>query len=106
MDAAELAARVKEAGLDVPVVLLARDREELAEFRTRHELAGLERVFLWQGDARILVGIVKSVEDRRNVAHDSRTFGVQVILLIEDRIRYYSSFLPAIYTSCSITRSG
>jgi len=98
-NAAALAEQVREAGLDVPVVLLARDREELADFRTRHGLAGLERAFLWQGDARILLGIVKSVEDRRNVVHDSRTFGVQVILLVEDRVRQYSSFLPAMYTT-------
>lgn len=99
MNAAELAAKVRAAGLDVPVALLARDREELADFQVRHGLAGLERAFLWQGDARILLGIIKSVEDRRNVAHDSRTFGVQVILLIEDRVRQYSSFLPAMYTT-------
>ena len=60
-------------------------------------MSGLERVFLWQGDARILVAIVKSVEDRRNVAHDTESVGVQVILLVEDNVRYYSSFLPVIY---------
>ncbi|MCB1009358.1 MAG: histidine kinase, partial [Acidobacteria bacterium] len=98
-NAAALAEKVREAGLDVPVVLLARDREELADFQLRHGLGGLERAFLWQGDARILLGIVKSVEDRRNVVHDSRTFGVQVILLVEDRVRQYSSFLPAMYTT-------
>jgi hypothetical protein len=44
------------------------------------------------------VAIVKSVEDRRNVAHDSHAVGVQVILLVEDTPRQYSSFLPAMYT--------
>ena len=97
MNAAELARRVHAAGLDAPVVVLARDRRELGEFVARHGLAGIERAFLWQGDARILVAIVKSVEDRRNAAHDCGEMGVQAILLVEDRVRQYSSFLPAMY---------
>ena len=98
MDAGELARRVAAAQLDIPVVLLARDRYELAEYGRRHDLEAFHRAFVWQGDARILVAIVKSVEDARNVAHDTSRFGVQVILLIEDRVRQYSSFLPAMYT--------
>jgi CheY-like chemotaxis protein len=97
MNGAELARRVREAGLDVPVVALAFDNHELQDFVARNGLSCLERVFLWQGDARILVAIVKSVEDRRNVAHDAGTMGVQVILVVEDDVRYYSSFLPTIY---------
>jgi len=98
MNAVELAAAVRNAGLDVPVVLLARDSRELGVFAHRYGLDGLERAFVWQGDARILVAIVKSVEDRRNVANDSHAVGVQVILLVEDSARQYSSFLPAMYT--------
>ncbi|HMD34095.1 MAG TPA: PEP/pyruvate-binding domain-containing protein, partial [Vicinamibacterales bacterium] len=51
----------------------------------------------WQGDVRLMPAIVKSIEDRRNVARDTGEFGVQAILLIEDNVRYYSSFLPTIY---------
>ena len=98
MNAVELADAVRREGLDVPVVLLARDSRELEDFVARHGLGGLERAFVWQGDARILLAIVKSVEDRRNVAHDSHTVGVQVILLVEDTPRQYSSFLPTMYT--------
>jgi CheY-like chemotaxis protein len=98
MDAAELARLVKEERLDIPVVLLAWDTRELREFEARTDTSAIERTFLWQGDARILVAIVKSVEDRRNVDHDTRAVGVQLILLIEDNVRYYSSFLPVIYT--------
>jgi CheY-like chemotaxis protein len=97
MTGAELARRVKQAGLAIPVILLAFDNRELQEFLARSELTGVERVFLWQGDARILLAIVKSVEDWRNVEHDTRVCGVQVIILIEDNVRYYSSFLPAVY---------
>jgi CheY-like chemotaxis protein len=97
MHGAELARRVKALGLDIPVVLLAFDARESTTFATHHNLADVEKVFLWQGDARILLAIVKYVEDRRNVVHDTRTMGVQVIVVIEDNVRYYSSFLPVIY---------
>jgi CheY-like chemotaxis protein len=97
MDAAELARHVRSEGMDIPVVLLAWDTRELREFEARADTSAIERTFLWQGDARILVAVVKSVEDRRNVEHDTRSVGVQVILLIEDNVRYYSSFLPVIY---------
>ena len=98
MDAAELARRIKAEGLDVPVVLLAWDTRELADFQARKDTSAIERTFLWQGDARMLVSIVKSVEDWRNVAHDTGSVGVQVIILVEDNVRYYSSFLPVMYT--------
>ena len=97
MDGAELARQLRAEGLDIPVVLLAWDTRELREFEARVDISQIERTFLWQGDARILVAIVKSVEDRRNVEHDASAVGVQVILLIEDNVRYYSSFLPVIY---------
>jgi CheY-like chemotaxis protein len=98
MDAAELARRIKAEGLDVPVVLLAWDTQELADFQARKDTSAIERTFLWQGDARTLVSIVKSVEDWRNAEHDTGAVGVQVIILVEDNVRYYSSFLPVMYT--------
>ena len=61
-------------------------------------------IFLWQGNVRILISIVKYIEDKRNVLHDTRAIGVPVILVVEDNIRYYSSFLPTIYTEL-ITQS-
>ncbi len=97
MHGAELARRVQALGLDIPVVLLAFDAREVQQLAQHHDLSAVERVFLWQGDARILLAIVKSVEDRRNVVHDTQIMGVQVIILIEDSVRYYSSFLPVIY---------
>ena len=98
MDAVELAQAVREAGLDIPVILLAYDGGELAEFMTRHDTSDLERIFLWQGDTRVLLAITKYMEDKLNVAYDTGVAGVQAILLIEDNISYYSSFLPIIYT--------
>lgn len=98
MSAVELARRVKEAGLQVPVVLLAYNNRELGEFLARHDVSDIDRIFLWQGDVRILLAIVKYVEDRANVAHDTQEAGVQVILVVEDNVGFYSSFLPIVFT--------
>jgi CheY-like chemotaxis protein len=98
MTAAQLAHEVKRAGLDVPVVVLAYDYREVENFISRHPVTDIERIFLWQGNARILIAIVKYIEDKRNVLHDTRAMGVPVLLVVEDNIRYYSSFLPVIYT--------
>ncbi|MDH4064649.1 MAG: histidine kinase [Acidobacteriota bacterium] len=98
MHALTLARLVKASASPVPVVLLAYDYRELQEFMSRHEVSAIDRVFLWQGDARILLTIIKHVEDRLNVAHDTGRMGVQAIIVIEDNVRFYSSFLPVIYT--------
>lgn len=96
MDARSLVAGLRDAGVNAPVVVLAYDRRDLAS------LAGSSRevfedVFLWQGDAHVLVAIVKSVEDRLNLDYDVGVFGVQVILVVEDSIGFASSFLPLMY---------
>jgi hypothetical protein len=98
MDAAQLAREVRGAGLDVPVVVLGYDYREIKNFVARNPVTDIDRVFLWQGNARILIAIVKYIEDKRNVLHDTRAMGVPVLLVVEDNIRYYSSFLPVIYT--------
>jgi hypothetical protein len=67
MDAAQLAREVKRAGLDVPVVVLAYDYREIKNFVARNPVTDIERIFLWQGNARILIAIVKYIEDKRNV---------------------------------------
>jgi CheY-like chemotaxis protein len=97
-DAAQLAREVRRAGLDVPVVVLAYDYREIKSFVARNPVTDVERIFLWQGNARILIAIVKYIEDKRNVRHDTSAIGVPVLLVVEDNIRYYSSFLPVIYT--------
>jgi CheY-like chemotaxis protein len=98
MNALELARRVKEAGLDTPVVLLAYNHRDLTEFLSRNGRGALDRIFLWQGDARILLAMVKDQEDRMNAPRDTGIMGVPAILVVEDNIRFYSSFLPVIYT--------
>ncbi|HYV85826.1 MAG TPA: DUF5752 family protein [Patescibacteria group bacterium] len=97
MNALELARRIKDAGLDTPVVLLAYNHRDLTEFLSRHGRGALDRIFLWQGDARILLAMVKDQEDRMNAPRDTGDMGVPAILVVEDNIRFYSSFLPVIY---------
>jgi CheY-like chemotaxis protein len=97
MNAAQLAREVREADLDLPVLVLAYDHAEVKDFEQRNGFGELERVFLWQGDARILLAMVKLEEDSRNVEIDA-SLGVPVLLVVEDSVRYYSSFLPVIYS--------
>lgn len=98
MDAAELAAKVRADAAEIPVILLAYSNRELTDFRAANPHAALDRMFLWQGDAEILLAMVKYVEDRMNVAFDTGEAGVPAIIVVEDNVRYYSSFLPVIYT--------
>ncbi|GBD88823.1 phosphoenolpyruvate synthase [bacterium BMS3Abin03] len=98
MHAIHFAKLAKKAGLDIPIILLALDNRELKTIILRPEISVFDNVFLWTGDYRLILGIIKYLEDKLNVEHDSKMFGVQNIILIEDNVRYYSSFLPIIYT--------
>ena len=98
MHAVGFAKTIRQAGLDMPIVLLAHDNRELKSLLLNPERTVFNKIFTWTGDYRILIGIIKYLEDRLNVQHDSRIIGVQNIIFIEDNVRYYSSFLPIIYT--------
>jgi CheY-like chemotaxis protein len=98
MTALNFAKLVKEAELDIPIVLLAHDNRELKFLLTNPDSSLFEKVFIWTGDFRIIIGIIKYLEDRLNVEHDSKIVGVQNVIVIEDSVRHYSAFLPIIYT--------
>lgn len=98
MLATRFAKKLKESAENIPLVLLAYDNREQSELIRHDERSLFDRVFLWQGDFRILIAAIKCVEDRINVDHDTRAIGVQSIIVVEDDVRYYSSFLPIIYT--------
>jgi CheY-like chemotaxis protein len=111
MDAAELARRVRAEGLDAPVAQLAWNARELAHVLKAVEGSGVERTYLWQGDAAILLAIVKTIEDRHNLEHDVGHHGVQAILVVEDLVKHWSSFLPRMYrvlleSSQNVVREG
>jgi CheY-like chemotaxis protein len=98
MNAAQLAREIRKLGIDVPVLVLAYDYREVKNFVARNRVTDIDRIFLWQGNARVLIAMVKYIEDKRNALHDTKTVGVPVLLVVEDNIRYYSSVLPVIYT--------
>jgi len=103
MDVFAFGAAVKSAHPDLPVVLLAYDTRELALLREREEQAAagwasIDRMFVWQGDARLFLAIIKWAEDRANAVHDALMAGVKSIILIEDSVRFYSAYLPLLYT--------
>jgi len=98
MHVLDFALKVREKNPNMPIVLLAFDNRDLLELLKLKDTSFVDKVFIWQGDFRILIAIVKYIEDRWNIEHDTREMGVQNIILIEDNIRFYSSYLPMIYT--------
>lgn len=92
-----LAQRVKSQFPDLPVVLLVLDEFELRRLSNRTLPRGLDRVFLWTGDTRIMLAILKVIEDSLNVEEDTSGTGVQVIIVVEDSVRRYSTFLAQLY---------
>ena len=98
MSALTFAKKVNALGMNLPVILLSYDNRELSDLISAKDISVFYKVFIWQGDYRIVLGIIKYLEDRWNVEHDTRQVGVQVIILIEDNISFYSSYLPIIYT--------
>ena len=98
MSAVQLVREAREAGVTIPIVHLAYNSRELAQFRAQRDTDAIEQVFVWGGDFRLIVGIIKYFEDRMNVDHDTRLVGVQSIIFIEDDIRYRSTLLPMLYT--------
>ena len=98
MNVVRFAQKVRQAGNNVPIVLLAYDNRERRELVSNYDTSIFERIFIWQGDYRLLIAIIKHIEDRRNVENDTLSVGLQSIILIEDNVSFYSSYLPLIYT--------
>jgi len=97
--------RVKDLWPDLPVVLLALDRIELNKMRHTIDPEVIDGWFLWSGDNRILLAIIKYIEDGKNVDHDIANANVRVIIMIEDSPRFYSSFLGVLYREL-VSQSG
>ncbi|MCW8925818.1 MAG: hypothetical protein OQJ84_06145 [Xanthomonadales bacterium] len=99
IDPAEFKRRAKLINPVIPVVLLAFHHRELELIRVNEEQENAyDDVFFWSGESKILLTIIKFVEDQRNVGPDTELVGVRVIILVENSVRFYSSFLPLIYT--------
>jgi CheY-like chemotaxis protein len=98
MTAVRLAQEARKAGVKIPIVLLAYDSSELKALKAGNHMAAFDRVFVWRGNFRLIVSIIKHLEDQMNVDHDTRLVGVNSIIFIEDNIYHYSTLLPVLYT--------
>ena len=98
MNIAEFGASVQQISPGIPVVLLASSGRELSMLPPVATLEGMDSSFVWLGDVRIFLAIIKYIEDRQNAMHDAQLAGVKIILLIEDSVHFYSSYLPMLYT--------
>lgn len=98
MDIRDVTRRIHGVQPDLPVVLLVTNEAELGALPgPAEDSLGVDSVYVWAGDAKIFLAIIKAVEDRWNVDHDTRSGGVGVIILIEDSRRFRSSLLPIMY---------
>ncbi len=93
----EVARRLKAQYSNVPLVVLTSFSREVTLTIASEDLSSINYVFCWLGNADLLLAIIKLIEDQMNAEYDIKTVGVQAILLIEDSIRFYSSYLPNIY---------
>lgn len=97
--APEFGRRVKALRRDVHVILLGFDMRELRAIEGGPiAIPGIDRTFLWRGDVQLFLAIIKLVEDQLNVEHDTRVGGVRTLLLVEDSVPFYSSYLPMLFT--------
>ncbi len=100
VDVMELAKTIKQQYPQKPVIVLTPAATYQTLRRLRQEgSALLNFIFAWQGNPNILLAIVKLIEDSMNVDHDIAIGDVQTIILVEDSIAYYSTYLPMIYTT-------
>ncbi len=90
--------KIKEIDPELPVVVLAYTSRDLEVLRKEGKLESVDRTFIWQGDVRLFLAVVKWVEDRLNMEHDCAAAGVKCIIIVEDSIRFYSSYMPLLYT--------
>lgn len=93
-----LAQSMKHIWPDIPILLMATNNSSLENLDMNAVgLAAIDRIFVWNGYSKLFVGMIKYVEDLRNVQADTMAGQVRVILLIEDSVRYYSRYLPVLY---------
>lgn len=96
-DAFDIAHSIKDRYSNIPLVVLTPFSHGITARMEHEDLSIFEYVFCWLGNTDLLLSIIKLIEDKMNLEHDVKEVGVQMILLVEDSIRFYSSVLPNIY---------
>ncbi len=95
----ELADKIKKIKPNLPIFLLLYDNSDIAFVnQVRDKIDIFERVFVWNRDTKIFLAIIKYFEDKKNCDNDTQVGLVRVILLVENSIRYYSRYLPILYS--------
>lgn len=97
MDPAEFGLEAKRMKLQAPVVMLVFAGGEHAATFDPGRRPGIDHVFSWQGSTKVLLSIIKLIEDRLNVDQDIQIVRIGVIVVVEDSVRQYSRFLPSLY---------
>ena len=93
----DIARSIKAAHTDIPIVVLTPFSHGITNRIENEDLSAFEYVFCWLGNTELLLSIIKLIEDKMNLEHDIRSAGVQMLLVVEDSIRFYSSILPNLY---------
>jgi hypothetical protein len=96
MDAFSFGANVKEIQ-DIPVILLLNSVVEIKYLPEYSKRKGIDRVFVWNGDSKIFIAIIKHLEDKFNADYDTDKGNVRVFIFVDDSIRFYSLMLPEVY---------
>ncbi len=91
------ARRLKEIQPTMPVVVLTPFSKEVSRRLANEDFTGVDYVFSWLGNVDLLLAIIKLLEDKKNADKDINEIGIQMILVVEDSVRFYSSVLPQIY---------
>ena len=96
-DIFSVAKEIKVHYPNIPIVVLTPFSKEVSKRLANEDLRAIDYVFSWLGNAELLLAIIKLLEDKMNAPHDVASVGVQIILLVEDSVRFYSSALPHLY---------
>ena len=96
-DAFAVARDVKQSAPQIPCVVLTPFSHGITKRIEHEDMSIFDYVFCWLGNTNLILSIIKLIEDRMNIEHDIKEAGVQMILLVEDNIRFYSSVLPNLY---------
>ena len=97
VDVFDFAARMKAFDASTPVVLLTSFSKEVYRQLEQRDLSHIDHIFNWNGSTDLIIAIIKLLEDSLNAPQDILQGGVQCILLVEDSVRYYSTYLPLLY---------
>ena len=97
LDVFEFAKQAKTLMPSCPIVLLSAFSKEIYNRIEQHDKSDIDYFFNWNNSTDLIIAIIKLIEDRMNAPHDILEEGVRAIMLVEDSVRYYSTYLPLLY---------